>query len=405
MDRYLDINITAKVPGATWVGGLHAVEGGVLAATLAGLLRIGDDGSVTVLDAGVLRYFAFSADGKHLCGTDVNTGAKPDFIVLRRYTVDGKKVWERNHDIDDGSGGTIGVAVDGDGCAVFSSDNQNAARLRRYNAKGDLALVKAYNHPGAVSGSVKGIDGDSLAELGDDLVMTGDMRGLPGTLLNSTKLWTFRTDRNGNVKWDSKIGGTISFCEGNHVVTDNNGIYVGARWEKSSSPTRNYSTIIKYSHAGNVMWMQHVGGYDQGYMDNLSVRGGVIMGTAGDRYTDNADHPVVMRIGANGSATWARFELDLAGQGTAIAVTDNGYWAAVRTWSSKVLYLRRRDIFGNETCGAATACLSKTEKDCDDGNVCTWDFCNTSKKGCYSVPADDGTWCGGGKTCKAGVCK
>ncbi|MBM4346374.1 MAG: hypothetical protein FJ100_23610 [Deltaproteobacteria bacterium] len=43
--------------------------------------------------------------------------------------------------------------------------------------------------------------------------------------------------------------------------------------------------------------------------------------------------------------------------------------------------------------------------DCDDANPCTYDQCDAAHNGCFNTKHPDGNACGGGKTCKAGVCQ
>ncbi|MBM4352265.1 MAG: hypothetical protein FJ109_00495 [Deltaproteobacteria bacterium] len=62
---------------------------------------------------------------------------------------------------------------------------------------------------------------------------------------------------------------------------------------------------------------------------------------------------------------------------------------------------------GNK-CTTSDACADKACKggpalSCDDSNPCTDDSCNPAS-GCVYVPLPDNTPCGGGKTCKSGVC-
>jgi len=49
------------------------------------------------------------------------------------------------------------------------------------------------------------------------------------------------------------------------------------------------------------------------------------------------------------------------------------------------------------------ACTPGANVDCDDGSDCTTDSCDV-QTGCDHVPVLNGTPCGGGKTCQAGVC-
>jgi hypothetical protein len=62
---------------------------------------------------------------------------------------------------------------------------------------------------------------------------------------------------------------------------------------------------------------------------------------------------------------------------------------------------------GIETCQAGQ-CAPGSEPDCDDGNPCTSDFCQ-SDSGCHHLLFDDGTECGqnacGQLYCKAGECR
>ena len=55
-----------------------------------------------------------------------------------------------------------------------------------------------------------------------------------------------------------------------------------------------------------------------------------------------------------------------------------------------------------DACQGGT-CVSGTARDCDDTNACTADGCD-ALDGCVRTLLPDGTGCGGGRTCRAGVC-
>jgi hypothetical protein len=56
-----------------------------------------------------------------------------------------------------------------------------------------------------------------------------------------------------------------------------------------------------------------------------------------------------------------------------------------------------------ETLSTSCACTGGAALSCDDGNACTTDTCAPAS-GCAHANAADGTACGSGGTCKAGVC-
>jgi len=62
---------------------------------------------------------------------------------------------------------------------------------------------------------------------------------------------------------------------------------------------------------------------------------------------------------------------------------------------------------GADFCRAG-ACTVHSDLDCNDGNVCTDDFCNESEARCVHSPntlsCDDGLWCNGTDACSAGSC-
>lgn len=61
------------------------------------------------------------------------------------------------------------------------------------------------------------------------------------------------------------------------------------------------------------------------------------------------------------------------------------------------------DIWGYATCAMAGKCGALTLADCDDSDPCTRDMCKPDY-GCVNVPWKDGTTCGVGMVCQAGVC-
>ncbi len=81
---------------------------------------------------------------------------------------------------------------------------------------------------------------------------------------------------------------------------------------------------------------------------------------------------------------------------------------AIDKAGKQVAQLQRRDPWANESCSKAGDCADKTLKDCDDGNVCTDDFC-FSTLGCHhainTLPCDDGDICTEGDTCAQAKCK
>jgi hypothetical protein len=67
-------------------------------------------------------------------------------------------------------------------------------------------------------------------------------------------------------------------------------------------------------------------------------------------------------------------------------------------------WLLRLDPWGHASCTEAGPCADKAASECDDALPCTLDLCEATK-GCVHKPLLDGTACGAGKVCTAGVCK
>ncbi|MSP93562.1 MAG: hypothetical protein EXR79_17515 [Myxococcales bacterium] len=67
------------------------------------------------------------------------------------------------------------------------------------------------------------------------------------------------------------------------------------------------------------------------------------------------------------------------------------------------LWLVRTDAWGDMACASSGDCAAKQPVDCNDGNPCTADLCTAGQ--CKSEAIADGSVCGAGKTCTAGVCK
>lgn len=104
------------------------------------------------------------------------------------------------------------------------------------------------------------------------------------------------------------------------------------------------------------------------------------------------------RLDAQGQIRWQR----ALPFGAASAAADSGSGIVVMGYSGTTAFLMRTDRWGNTACADSTACAGKGWSFCDDGNPCTSDLCGAG--GCSHASLDDGTSCGGGKTCAGGVC-
>ena len=93
---------------------------------------------------------------------------------------------------------------------------------------------------------------------------------------------------------------------------------------------------------------------------------------------------------------WVSAMLALA-DGTLVSAGAIGVAGQNDTW------LTRSDRWGSRTCALSGACLSQPTANCDDGNVCTADFCAGAATCAHPFLPDD-AMCDVGKRCKEGQC-
>lgn len=229
--------------------------------------------------------------------------------------------------------------------------------------------VKRYSASGAVvwSSDFPILDKTSL---GNFIALPDGGFGLAVTENNSSAVWIL--DSAGKKLQEIGVGPypiVHPLPDGGFVA----GCQLAATWQSI------YASYARRVGSKNADWLTFVspvpkGIYDDGisyFTDGFAGRADGASMLASTRYEkDKPKLPALSWLGADGQLRWQR-GMPFAG---AVALRDDGgFWAAGTVNKSATLI--RGDRWGNIACAATAACMAKTAGACDDGNVCTSDFC------------------------------
>ncbi|MSP92131.1 MAG: hypothetical protein EXR79_10075 [Myxococcales bacterium] len=170
--------------------------------------------------------------------------------------------------------------------------------------------------------------------------------------------------------------------------------------------------VVRLAPDLSTLWERHMGGAGNDYLvavEELADGSFLVGGNRRALATSEAD-AWMARLDANGNPSWDKtwgfgpsqfcgIDAILAtGTGVIALATLDPVGASVADF-----VVVRLDAWGHATCAEAGACLAVAAGACSDGNSCTADSCVGAGK-CANFALADGSACGSGKLCKAGMC-
>ena len=357
-------------------------------------------------------------------------------LWLIRTDANGKMLWSRLY-LNDAAQARIVVTNTG-GFAVASylsvgvlptGQGNYDFRLLRTDAAGNLLWNKSYG----------GGDFDrayAVAALSDGgFVLAGETKStdLPGgkKSLGGDDVWIVRTDDSGNLLWNQTYGGTGDEYANAVLALADGGFAVAGITNSLDLPSgqktagKNDFFLLRTDANGNVLWNRTYGGADNDSANALAGLPGGGFALAGSSFS--ADLPGgsknygsydiwLLNTDNGGNLVWSNTYGGKKGESAvALAVAVDGTVVVAgstdsidlpggkQTLGSHDFYLLRTDPWGHASCAESGTCFNKKPADCDDAKPCTADVCD-GKLGCQHSNLADGSACGGGKACKAGLC-
>lgn len=219
---------------------------------------------------------------------------------------------------------------------------------------------------------------------------------------------------NGSALWHKKLGGTGSDYLVEADAAPDGGVYAAGR-SASGGAGNDDGWVVRLDVAGNLLWQRSYGGGQNDGFNALSVLPGGTVVVAGYTYSKGKGGADLWLVGLDpaGNVQWERLQgaasddvitalAPLVGSGLAVAAYGTPPKASAHDFRLLVV-----DNFGHFSCTEAGSCFGKALLDCDDGEGCTADDCNAAS-GCTASAAawacSDGDACTGGDVCKSGVC-
>ncbi len=391
---------------------------------------------------------AVLADGGLALAGDTHTADLPggqknagwtDFWLVRT-DAGGKLLWSQNYG---GSGYEFAhaIAALADGGFALAGSTSSAeflggqkgvteAWLVRTNADGNELWSHTFGGTGWDSANAMA----TLADGGMALAGRTKSTDLPGgsKQLDDTDFWLVRTNAGGTLLWSQAYGGSdVEEATAMTVLADG-GFALAGSTNSTDLPGGQKSAgwrdlwLVRTDAGGKLLWSQTYGGSGWDFawsMTALPDGGLAVAGSTsstdlpGGQKSAGYDDAWLVRTDAAGKLLWNRTygssQDDYAS--AVITLPDGGLALAGRMHSTYLpcggkssyaganAWLLRTDPWGHISCAEAGPCASKTLADCDDAKPCTADLCD-GKTGCTHTNLADGSNCGGGKTCAAGVC-
>ena len=315
--------------------------------------------SVTALLSGCTKVVSTNPDGAYsvqqtkdggfiLCGLKTDNNIYKVFLI--KTDISGKKIWERTFN---------GL---GFGCWAFSVQQTMddgyilAGTTETSNASLDGYFIKTNSEGNAEWSKVLGSAGDdgiqSIRQTKDEgYIFTGFSRPQGA---GSDKIWLVKTDVNGNVLWEKRLGSSIP--ESSQVVlqTKDGGCIITGYIDSYNGMGN--ALLIKTDANGNILWSKDFGGqsFDAAYSSDLTDDGGYII--AGPTWSYGAGKADVwlIKTDAYGNTQWNK---TFGSTGSEIAysvqqTSDEGYILAGVSYSYGVNYgdvlLIKTNTNGNE---------------------------------------------------------
>jgi uncharacterized delta-60 repeat protein len=227
-------------------------------------------------------------------------------------------------------------------------------------------------------------------------------------------LWILRADAKGAALWQKNLGGKLDDRAWAAEALADGGFAVLGETATAKNPDNGIDFwLLRLDAAGNLLWDATYGGIDaeRGYGLAPMADGGFALTGYTGTFGEGLWSTWAVRTNTVGKVLWQQAfgTADMDHARAAVALPDGGIALAGRIYDPKFgadqALLVRADRWGSQTCQAAGSCDTLALSDCDIGNPCMIVGCSVDTKvGCQGAAAPDGTWCGEGKVCNAGVC-
>jgi uncharacterized repeat protein (TIGR01451 family) len=209
---------------------------------------------------------------------------------------------------------------DGD---VSGNHGGSDAWIARLGRRGNVVWQKCLGGSNFDNGTYIGTTDDGYIFLGRTNSTDGDLAGLPGTTID---LWVIKLDKNGNVQWQKRFGGSSDeesaaikqATDGGYIVTGNTSSMDGD--VQGLHGIKEDIWVIKLDKNGAMEWQKCLGGsnneraYDVeltatgGYMiaGSASSKDGDVVGLYSSDTTDDATNAWVISLNSTGTMEWQK---------------------------------------------------------------------------------------------------
>lgn len=240
----------------------------------------------------------------YVIGYSAETGTSFDCTIIK-YAPNGDTVWVRRFG-PSGIQAAYAGFVDPAGNAYVGGEAPGTGvddfLTIKYNNSGDTLWARTYNGPGNGSDNVTDITADTAG----NVYATGESQGA-GTL---TDYATIKYSPAGDTLWVRRyngLGNNHDFARA--VVVDKSGnVYVAGSSHNGVAPSYDYTTI-KYAPNGNTLWVRHYNGTGNG-PDEVA---GLALDDLGNVYVTGYTEPTnglpdmtTLKYAPDGTLAWAR---------------------------------------------------------------------------------------------------
>ena len=240
----------------------------------------------------------------YVTGFSYGSGPGPDYATIK-YAPNGDSLWVRRYTgPSNGGGSAYALAVDDSGNVYVTGVSERDYATIKYAPNGDTLWVRHYNGPGYWLDWAQALSVDGSG----NLHVTGYSASSDIFPFNYDYA-TIKYSPDGNILWVRRYDGTGNLDDYARalVVDDSGNVYVtGGSY--GSGTGQDYTTI-KYSTAGDTLWVRRYNGSgnsgDHAYSlalddsGNVYVTGGSVAGGTSDDY-------VTIKYAPNGDTLWIR---------------------------------------------------------------------------------------------------
>lgn len=326
---------------------------------------------------------AVAGDGFAVVGDYYQPNTTNNDWKLERVDASGKILWGQTY----GGGNTdspAALAALPDGFALVGWTGSKgggvaAAWLVRTDAKGIMLWDNTFNAGDNTSFTSVVAFGDGFACFGENCAN------------GQWQAYLVRTDASGTQSWEKLYG--VSGHHGNSIVALPGGDFALLSGVEGAAEGL---SLMRVDSAGTTLWEKTI-------LTNYNVAATVV--ALADGFAISSAGSTLTRTDSDGSVLW---QVKLGGMPWSLRVLSDGFALAgdapSKTAGQLSGWLARTDAWGHASCVTSGLCATTLLAACDDSNPCTVDLCDPPA-GCHSSALADGTACGTGTTCKAGVCQ